>query len=251
MKRLKCTTSYDGTNFHGFQKQPKKRTIQGEIETALRKIHKGQEIPITGSGRTDATVHAYGQVFHFDTFLEIEPLKWKKAIQASLPLDIQIIDVEEVEETFHARFDVVRKEYRYRVLLTKDHDVFRRHYCYHFPYTINVETLKEASTLLIGTHDFSSFCASNTQVVDKIRTIYEIDIWLEGDELVFRFVGNGFLYNMVRIIVGTLLEVGTGKRAVEEIKIIVDAKSRDAAGKTVPGHGLYLWKVSYNNSSQC
>ncbi|MDE5415792.1 tRNA pseudouridine(38-40) synthase TruA [Alkalihalobacterium chitinilyticum] len=245
MRRYRCIISYDGTEFSGFQIQPQARTVQGELEKALKKIHKNEIIQVYGSGRTDATVHAVGQVIHFDTPLNIPAEKWGRALSANLPNDIVVQEVAEADADFHARFHVIRKEYRYRVLNRKVPDVFCRNYTYHFPQELNVQKMKEAAKVLLGTHDFTSFCSAGSPVVDKVRTIYELNIIQQDDELIFSIIGNGFLYNMVRIIVGTLLEAGTGKREVDEMKDLILAKDRTAAGKTAPGHGLYLWKVDY------
>lgn len=249
MRRIKCTIAYDGTNFAGFQRQPNERTVQGEIEQALKILHKGKNVPICGSGRTDATVHAYGQVFHFDTDLSIPDDRFPYALRSHLPKDIHIVKMETVSSDFHARFSAVRKEYRYRILLRQEADVFRRNFTYHYPYRLNIEEMKKAANLLLGTHDFTSFSSAKTDVVDKVRTIEQIDFLLQDDELVIRIIGNGFLRNMVRIIVGTLLEVGRGHIRPEEIPAILEAKSRQKAGPTIPGCGLYLWKVEYNNET--
>ncbi|RBW67788.1 tRNA pseudouridine(38-40) synthase TruA [Bacillus taeanensis] len=245
MRRLKALISYDGTNFSGYQVQPNARTIQCEVEAVLQKMHKGEVIRIHASGRTDAGVHAVGQVIHFDSPLVIDEKAWKKALNALLPDDIRILDISYVSSDFHARFSAVKKEYRYRVLKTADHDVFRRNYVFHMSHPLNIEAVQKALAFLEGTHDFSAFCAANTEVIDKIRTIYKAEIVEDKDELVFRFIGSGFLYNMVRILVGTLLEVGQGKRKPEEMKAVIESKSRAEAGKTAPGQGLVLWKVFY------
>ncbi|WP_026673527.1 tRNA pseudouridine(38-40) synthase TruA [Alkalihalobacterium bogoriense] len=245
MKRMKCIVSYDGSEFSGFQIQPNKRTVQGDLEEALRKIHKGQDVALTASGRTDAGVHAQGQVIHFDTTLAIDEERWPRALRSLLPDDIVIVQAEEVDYQFHARFDVKTKEYRYRILCSQTEEVFRRKYVYHYPYPLQLDKMKEAAKLLIGTFDFTSFCSAKTVVGNKVRTIYELELIEEGNELIIRVVGSGFLYNMVRIIVGTLLEVGQGKKKVSDITQIIEAKSRDKAGKTAPSHGLYLWKVTY------
>ncbi|WLR42012.1 tRNA pseudouridine(38-40) synthase TruA [Bacillus carboniphilus] len=245
MKRIKCTLSYDGTDFSGYQKQPNKRTVQGEIERVLQTIHKGKVVTIHASGRTDTNVHAYGQVIHFDTSLSIPEEKWSKALNALLPNDVFIRDSKQVEESFHARYDTVGKEYRYRIQHLGERDLFKRKYALFFPYSLNIELMNQAASTLIGTHDFSSFCASNTDVINKVRTIDTISLCEDQDELVFTFRGNGFLYNMVRIIVGTLLEVGQERLKPEEVKEILEACDRRKAGKTAPGHGLYLWEVFY------
>ena len=151
---------------------------------------------------------------------------------------------------FHARFDAEGKEYRYFISRSHHKDPFRRHYVSHFPYALNETSIRQAISYLVGTHDFSSFCAANTDVKDKVRTLHEIDFYEEGDLLVFRFVGTGFLYNMVRILVGTLLEVGNGKRKAEEIPMILEKKNRGLAGKTAPAQGLYLWQVHYGDGNK-
>lgn len=242
---MKCIVAYDGTNFNGFQIQPKGRTIQAEIEKGLKKLHKGEEIKIYASGRTDTFVHAKGQVFHFDTPLEIPIERWFNALQTVLPIDIAVIELHEAEMAFHARFDVVSKEYRYFVQCGKRMDIFRRHYRYFYHYRLSAEKMKEAANQLIGTHDFTSFSSAKTDKEDKVRTIYSIDIIERNDEIEFRFVGDGFLRNMVRILVGTILEVGRGKRDASEIKEILHSKDREKAGHTAPGHGLFLWQVNY------
>jgi tRNA pseudouridine38-40 synthase len=245
MQRYKCMISYDGTHFSGYQVQPSKRTVQGELEGVLRKIHKGETVKVTGSGRTDASVHAKGQVIHFDSPLAIPESKWVVALNSMLPDDISILSVEKADEHFHARFDTVGKEYHYFLHLSPSRDPFLRNYAYQYPYPLNLDVMKEASKYLLGTHDFTSFCSAKTEVENKVRTIKEIDFSMNHNVLVFRFVGNGFLYNMVRILVGTLLEIGSGLRKPEEIETILDKKDRQFAGKTAPGHGLYLWKVYY------
>ncbi|WP_423408731.1 tRNA pseudouridine(38-40) synthase TruA [Heyndrickxia sp. MSNUG] len=249
MPRLKCTVSYDGTMFSGYQVQPGKRTVQGEIEKALEKLNKGTRIRISASGRTDAGVHARGQVVHFDTMLEIEPARWQIALNSLLPSDIAINSVELAAPDFHARFNAVGKEYRYFMLLSKHRDPFHRNFAYQFPFSLDLEAMREASKHLLGTHDFTSFCSAKTEVEDRVRTVKEIDFFEENGQFVFRFVGNGFLYNMVRILVGTLLEIGTGMRAADSIPELLEKKDRTLAGKTAPGHGLYLWKVFYEDDS--
>lgn len=246
MQRIKMTLSYDGTAYNGYQVQPNGRTVQEEVQRALQQMHKGEVIPVTGSGRTDARVHAYGQVIHFDTTLSIPPENWTRALNAQLPGDVRVLHTEAVSSSFHARYDVVRKTYQYRVHNRVAVDVFRRNYTVHEPHALNVLEMKRAAADFIGEHDFTSFCASNTDVMNKVRTIYRIEIEQIQDELVFTFEGSGFLYNMVRILMGTLLEVGKGRRSANEMSSILSAKDRNKAGKTAPPHGLYLWKVSYS-----
>jgi tRNA pseudouridine38-40 synthase len=247
MMRVKCIVSYDGTRFSGYQVQPQKRTIQGEIEEALCKIHKGQLIKIHASGRTDAYVHAIGQVFHFDTDLTIPDEKWPYALNSLLPEDIVILDASYVNHDFHSRFHTTAKEYRYRIHQQKMENVFTRNYSLHYPYKLDFDAIKQACTHLCGTHDFTSFCVAKTVVEDKVRTINSIELIENGSEVTFCFNGNGFLYNMVRILVGTLLDVGQGVIRAEDIPTILNGRDRSLSGKTVPGHGLYLWKVYYDN----
>ncbi|MBY4605912.1 MULTISPECIES: tRNA pseudouridine(38-40) synthase TruA [Bacillus] len=246
--RLKCTISYDGHLFNGYQVQPGKRTVQDELEKALAVLHKSKDrIPVVSSGRTDSGVHAAGQVIHFDTSLSIPAERWPYALNALLPDDIAVKQAEIADDGFHARFSAVKKEYRYFVYTEKYPDVFKRHYAYHFSYHLNVQNMREAAKHLIGTHDFTSFCATKTEVQDKVRTIYEL-YWTETDDgLQMRITGSGFLYNMVRIIVGTLLDAGIGKISPADVKSMLEAKDREAAGRTAPGHGLYLWNVYYDN----
>lgn len=244
IKRLKCIVSYDGTDFSGFQVQPDQVTIQGTIEEALHRIT-GETIQISGSGRTDAGVHALGQVFHFDTASGIPVEKWRYILNNQLPDSIIIQDVEEVFPSFHARFDVKRKEYRYCIDNGIVPDLFRHRYAEHYRHRLDESLMQEAAKHLIGEHDFTSFCSAKTFVEDKVRTIYDVRVWREENLIWISCVGNGFLYNMVRIIVGTLIEVGEGKRVPQELPQILAARDRERAGKTAPAKGLTMWKVFY------
>ncbi|SDC50607.1 tRNA pseudouridine(38-40) synthase TruA [Shouchella lonarensis] len=248
MGRRACKISYEGTNYAGYQVQPQKRTIQAALEQALTEVHKGMHIPVVASGRTDAGVHAYGQVIHFDTPLALPDEKWPYALNPKLPADIQVEEVKTVPDTFHARYDTVAKEYRYMVMCGARPNIFRRHQAVHIRERLDVPAMQTAARHLLGTHDFSSFCAANTNISHKVRTITHACVQPQGDELVFIARGDGFLYNMVRIIVGTLLEVGVGKRHADDLKQIIVAEDREQAGKTAPAHGLYLWQVDYEES---
>ncbi|CAM3236556.1 tRNA pseudouridine(38-40) synthase TruA [Sporolactobacillus spathodeae] len=245
MVKLKCTVAYDGTHFFGYQVQPEKRTVQSEIEAALKKLHKGCPVRIAASGRTDRGVHAYGQVFHFTSDLRIPEENWAKALNSLLPQDIFIRQAEQVDNAFHARYDVRRKEYRYRLLTRPEPDLFRRFYTTHIPQPLDIGQMQAAARFIVGTHDFSSFCAANTSVIDKTRTVYELAIEPFADETIIRIAGSGFLYQMVRIITGTLLDVGMGKFTPLHVAEIVAAKDRNSASKTAPPTGLTLWKVTY------
>ncbi|CDQ21606.1 tRNA pseudouridine38-40 synthase [Halobacillus karajensis] len=246
MKRIRMVIRYDGTNYSGYQVQPNGNTIQAELEKALRKMHKGQLIKVTASGRTDARVHAIGQVIHFDTPLQIPIGNWKRALNSLLPEDIQVSSVDQAADDFHARYDTSGKEYRYYVRNHQEPDPFRRNYTYHVKAAIDIDAIKAACRYLEGEHDFTSFCSPKTDIKgSKVRTIYQADVSKRGDEVIFIFRGSGFLYNMVRILVGTLLEVGRKERRPEDIQRIIAAKDRIAAGKTAPPQGLFLWKVFY------
>lgn len=247
MKRLKATIAYDGSGFAGYQVQPDSRTVQLEITKVLETIHKGKVVQVVASGRTDAKVHATGQVIHFDTELPIPISGWLKALNVLLPEDIRVNSIEEVDTSFHARYHTTGKTYRYKWDRSQIISPFTRSLMVHVKQPLNVEAMKNASQAIIGTHDFSSFCAANTAVVDKVRTIRRLDFEEHGNELHMIIEGTGFLYNMVRIIAGTLAEVGMGRRKAEELEEIVAAADRDAAGITAPAHGLYLENVMYRS----
>ena len=242
MRRIKLTISYDGTNYAGYQVQPNGNTIQAEIEAVLTRMH-GGKVKVVASGRTDARVHALGQVLHFDTSLGMPADRFVKALNAMLPDDILVKNAQEVDASFHARYGAKRKEYRY--VVRQEDDPFRRHYAVTVTYPLDVERMRQAIRLLVGTHDFTSFSVTKAEVVDRVRTIYEAELLETEGELIFRFIGSGFLYNQVRIMVGTLLEVGRGKYEPADISRMLAAQDRRVAGITAPPHGLYLWNVNY------
>lgn len=246
MQKYKCTISYDGTNFSGYQIQPNKRTVQGEIEKILTRMHKGKQIRIYGSGRTDAGVHAKGQVFHFESDLQIPVVQWKKALNAQLPDDLYIHQVEAVDDSFHARFSATAKEYRYFVLLTEERNVFLRNYRYMTKENFDFALIEAACRVFEGTHDFTAFSSARATVKgDKIRTLDHVTFEKNDHELVFILRGNGFLYHMVRIIVSVLLDAGRGLVTPEEIEEMFQAQNRGTIGKTLPPQGLFLWEVTY------
>ncbi|WP_188207979.1 tRNA pseudouridine(38-40) synthase TruA [Alkalibacillus aidingensis] len=245
MERIKITFAYDGTYFSGYQVQLEKRTVQLVIEKALAKMH-GEEVRIYSSGRTDAGVHAYGQVIHFNSPLSLDRNAWHRALETLLPNDIQIQRVEKVDDNFHARKSAKGKTYRYIVLNDHEYDLFQRLYEWHVKKPLNVEKIQEAAQLLVGRHDFTAFSASKSNVKgDKTRTIYSLDVWQEGKRVIFQVRGDGFLTHMVRIIVGTLVEIGLGKRNSSCIKDGLETFNRQVVGMTAPGHGLCLWEVNY------
>ncbi|MFJ7827978.1 tRNA pseudouridine(38-40) synthase TruA [Psychrobacillus sp. NPDC096623] len=247
--RLRAIISYDGSQFSGYQVQPGKRTVQLEIERVLETIHKGDVVKIVASGRTDAGVHATGQVIHFDSPLTFPLDRWITALNVQLPRDIRILSVEQVSDDFHARYHAVGKTYRYIWSLSEIHSPFERDFSVHAErYKPDIASMQKAAQHLLGTHDFSSFCAANTNINDFVRTIYSInfEVKKETQQLHMIISGSGFLYNMVRIIAGTLWEVGIRKKTVESIPDILLACARKEAGKTAPAHGLYLEKVVYD-----
>lgn len=246
--RIKAIISYDGSGFSGYQVQPNGRTVQEEIERVLTQMNRGVFTRITASGRTDTGVHAVGQVIHFDTQLSIPPAGWVKALNSQLPGDIRVMAVEEVREDFHARYDVEWKTYRYKWTLEDIPLPFERLMLSHIPgKKPDIDRMREAAEALIGEHDFRSFSAANTSIQDFVRTIYDVRIERYGQQLHLVITGNGFLYNMVRIIAGTLWEVGIGKHRPDEMAAIIAAKDRNQAGRTAPPQGLYLEKVGYES----
>lgn len=241
--RFKCECSYDGSSFKGFQVQKNGNTIQSEIEKALKKIT-NEDIKIYASGRTDSGVHAMGQVFHFDTNCNINASGVKRALNSYLPSTIHINDVEEVDSDFHARFSAIKKEYHYLINFG-EYNPIRRDYEYQYPYKkIDRSLLEEASKLFIGTKDFRSF-TKNQDLDNTVRTIYSIDFIWDKDLLTIKIVGNGFMQNMVRIMVAMWLEVARGRYTLEELNDIMEKKDRTFAPKTAPSCGLYLYKVYY------
>ncbi|WP_033542773.1 tRNA pseudouridine(38-40) synthase TruA [Planococcus sp. CAU13] len=245
MKRMKAMIAYDGSGFAGYQIQPDSRTVQIELLKVLKRIHKGRDVQVVASGRTDAKVHATGQVIHFDTEFDIPSEGWLKALNVLLPEDIRVNHIEEAQPGFHARYHTSGKTYRYKWDRSPIISPFTRNYMVHLKQRPDVAAMREAAKAILGTHDFSCFCAANTGVVDKVRTVRRLDFEEHGEELHMIIEGSGFLYNMVRIIAGTLMEVGTGKLQPEAVAEIIRSADRGAAGKTAAPHGLYLENVEY------
>lgn len=236
--------AYDGTRYRGWQKQKNtNQTIQNIIENELGKIV-GKTIPISGSGRTDSGVHAFGQEASFRVKKKLDIQNIWKQLNESLPDDIRIMDVREVPDGFHARKSAVGKCYEYYVDLQDKADVFSRRYSYHFPRKIDADAMRAAAEYLKGMHDFSSFTDAMA-IDDTIRTIENICIQEEKGRVVLSFYGDGFLYHMVRILTGTLLNVGTGQIEPEKVKEILEAKNRQMAGFPAPAKGLFLKEVYY------
>ncbi|MNM81906.1 tRNA pseudouridine synthase A [compost metagenome] len=256
MRNLCMTVSFDGTNYYGFQSQPDGNTIQDHLQEAIRQLT-GEEIKIIGSGRTDAGVHAYRQVFNFHTQSSIPLERWCLALNGRLPKDIVILEAREVKPNFHSRHSAKRKTYRYTINANQFPDVFHRHLQLHHPGILDINAMKEALTYLVGTFDYTSFASRHSTKQSHVRTIYEAHIEVDTSKcreshprdqgVIELFItGNGFLQHMVRIIVGTLLQVGEGKRKPMDIQMILKARDRSAAGPTAEGKGLMLWNVEYN-----
>lgn len=244
MKRIKLVISYDGTNYHGWQIQPNAVTVEGVINEALSRLLK-EEITVIGASRTDAGVHAYGNVAVFDTESRIPAEKIALALNTYLPADIRIQSSCQVPDDFHPRHCDSTKTYEYHILNRKISIPTERLYSYHFHWKLDLETMQKAAQFFIGEHDFKSFCSAKTQVQDTVRTIYSLDVWQEQEMVKLRISGNGFLYNMVRIITGTLLQVGTGYYKPEDIKEMIAKKDRTVAGACAPASGLRLVGIEY------
>lgn len=245
MQRYIITFSYDGSNYNGYQKQPKVKTIQEEIEKVLEKITK-EKVNITAAGRTDAKVHALNQVAHFDLKKTMNENELQKALNSLLPKDIYIKQIGKVSNDFHARFSVIKKEYVYKINLG-DYNPLEKNYIYQYNKELNIKNMKKASKYFVGKKDFTSFTSLDKEEKDKdcIRTIYKIKIENKKNILTITFVGDGFLRYMVRNIVGALIEVGENKKQQKDIQTILDKKDRTKAGKTASAEGLSLAKVFY------
>ena len=245
MRNIKLTIEYDGKDFNGWQKQPDKLNIQGSIENAIKQIT-GEDVELTASGRTDAGVHSFGQVANFKTESNLPIEKFPIAINTKLKRSIRIIKAEEVDERFHSRLSCKRKTYRYVINNSEFASAIYRNLETHIPQKLNIEKMKEAVKYFEGEHDFKAFKASGTSSKSSIRTIYKAEIKeMSNNRIYIELTGNGFLYNMVRIIAGTLVDVGIEKIKPEDIQNIIIKGKRDLAGKTLPPNGLYLLNVEY------
>lgn len=248
MKRIRLTVAYDGTNYCGWQIQPNGVTIEEILNRTLSALT-GESIRVIGASRTDSGVHARGNIAVFDTDTSIPPERIAYAINRHLPEDIVVVRSEEVPADWHPRYQDCTKTYEYHILNAEVPDPTRRFTTYFVSYKLDVEKMRQAAGYLVGTHDFASFCNIRTNVEDTVRTIYELQVQEEQGELVIRIRGNGFLYNMVRIIVGTLLRVGRDFYTPEHVKEILEAKDRQAAGVTAPPQGLMLVEIRYDNET--
>lgn len=244
VKRIRLVVAYDGTNYHGWQLQNNGITIESELNRCLTDLLQ-EDIQVIGASRTDSGVHALGNVAVFDTHTRIPAEKISYALNQRLPEDIRIQKSEEVAPDWHPRHCDSRKTYEYRIYRGEFSVPVKRLYAVHCYQKLDVEKMQRAAKYLVGEHDFKSFCQTGAKVESTVRTIYTVDVMEEGTDLVIRVCGNGFLYNMVRIIAGTLLEVGKGRRMPEEISGIIEAKNREAAGPTAPARGLMLIKYEF------
>jgi tRNA pseudouridine38-40 synthase len=245
MRNIKLTIEYDGKDFNGWQKQPNKLNIQGTIEKAIESIT-GEQIDLMASGRTDAGVHAFGQVANFKTESNIPIEKMAIAINSKLKKSIIIKKAEEVEERFHSRLSCKQKTYRYVINNSEYGSAIYRNLECHIPYKLDVDKMKEAAKYFEGEHDFKAFKASGTSSKSSVRKIYKAIVYNENEKIYIELTGNGFLYNMVRIIAGTLVDVGVGKINPEDIPNIIKEQKRENAGKTLPPQGLFLLEVKYD-----
>lgn len=248
MKRVMLVVAYDGTDYCGWQIQPNGRTIEGELNQALSELLK-EEITVTGASRTDAGVHSYGNVAVFDTNARIPAEKISYALNQRLPEDIVVQLSKEVEPDFHPRKIKSKKTYEYRILNREFRDPNRRLDTYFYYRKLDVCRMKEAAGYLVGKHDFKSFCSVKSQAETTVRRIYSLTVDKHEDIITIRVVGSGFLYNMVRIIAGTLIQVGSGERSPQEIPDILKALSREAAGPTAPAQGLTMIGIEYEEIS--
>jgi len=244
MRNIKLTIEYDGTRYHGWQVQQNVETIQGTIEEKLAQIT-GKAVRLVASGRTDTGVHALGQVAHFKTESTLEAMSLLKALNSLLPEDIHIKGAEEVEETFHARFGAKGKVYEYRIFNGEFPSPFYRHFSWFIPGTLDLARMRKAATKLKGRHDFSSFCSAGSDFSSHIREVYEIDVGVRDSLIIIQVEANAFLKQMVRNIVGTLVDVGRRKLTPLQFGAILKARDRRKAGATAPAQGLFLVKVNY------
>lgn len=250
MRNFKLVLEYEGTRYRGWQKQGNTdRTIAGKLEAILEKMT-GRPIEVHASGRTDAGVHALGQVAHFKAEMEQNAQEVMAYLNEYLPLDIRVLSVEEVPLLFHSRLNAKRKTYLYRIFLGKKPPVFQRNLVYCAGRELDLSAMKRAAEDCLGTHDFQSFCAAKRGKKSTVRTLYECDLQRTDDLLTLQVTGDGFLYHMVRILAGTLVEIGEGIRPALSIPALLKAKDRSLAGRTLPASGLLLERVCYSEGEE-
>lgn len=246
MRNVCLKIQYDGTTLHGWQRQKDEMTVQQLIEDAVYKLT-GETVHVIGCGRTDAGVHALAYICNFLTEATIPDDCFPAAMNTKLPACVRVHRATTVPDTFHAQFDVKRKRYVYKMHTSKIPDVFLSPYTWHCPYALDITKMQEAATHFIGEHNFEAFCASGATVTSFVRTIYALEVHQNNDVITIEVCGNGFLYNMVRIIAGTLMYVGCGKLSASEIPSIIESRDRSRAGITAPPHGLYMAGTEYED----
>lgn len=244
MRKLRLTLEYDGTGYSGWQVQDNADTVQSRVEAALGAVLR-EKVRVHGAGRTDAGVHALGQVAHFETASSLPAENIRRGANTHLPADIAILEAEEAAPDFHARYSAVSKVYRYRILVRETRSPLARHRALRVAPPLDRERMRAAAGLLLGRRDFAAFTAAGSSVKDTVRNLFRIDIAGEGEACDLEFEADGFLYRMVRNITGTLLEVGKGKLPAAAAAGILASKDRNRAGPTAPAYGLYLVRVCY------
>ena len=244
MRNIKLTIEYDGASFFGFQRQKRHRTVQGELESALKKLFQ-KNIRIIASGRTDSGVHAEGQVVNFRVGSKIPLFKIQQGLNYYLPEDLAVINVEEVSPKFHAQFSAKWKIYEYRILNSRSPSPLERFRAFHVPHPLSMPAMRRGARLLCDKHDFRVFESSGGRRKSAVRTIRKFTVQRKGREIVFTVMSNGFLYKMVRSMVGTLIEIGLGKLSLTDLKQVLTLKNRELVGPTVPPQGLVLKQVIY------
>ena len=248
MKNILLKLSFDGSRYHGWQVQKNAHSVCAEVTEAIRTLTREDHVALIGASRTDAGVHAVEYVCNFRTDSSIPPERFKYALNTQLPYDIVCHDSYEVGKEFHSINDTVKKTYRYVISNGEFAIPFEHNYAWHYCHRLDEIKMQEAAQFFVGTHDFSAFCSSDTTTLTTIRTIFNMKVEREGEHISIDVTGDGFLYNMVRIIAGTLVEVGAGKIPPEEIKVILEGKDRTKAGMTAPPYGLYLVNVYVKGS---
>ncbi|MCS6884202.1 MAG: tRNA pseudouridine(38-40) synthase TruA [Acidobacteriota bacterium] len=247
MRNIRLTLQYDGTNYSGWQVQASGRpTVQGTLLAVLRRIE-GREVKLHAAGRTDAGVHALAQVANYFSAKHLPCDNLKRAINASLPPDIRVTDVAEVDASFHARYCAKLKTYRYTIVLSQTVSPFEYRYVYHYPYKLDTARIKEAARLMVGKHDFASFATAIDRDIDTVRTVTSIEVMSNEDRLMIEVTGDGFLRYMVRTMVGTLLEVGRSRLGLDDVVAALKSRDRSLAGETLPAQGLTLVAVHYED----
>jgi len=244
MKRILMEVAYDGTNYHGWQYLEQANTIEGELNKALSQLLK-TKVEVIGASRTDAGVHSQCSICVFDSQMNIPPEKYSYALNQLLPEDIRIRKSKEVDPDYHPRKQKTSKTYRYAIDCEEFPNPLKTRYAYYTYEKLDVDKMEAGAKYLIGEHDFTSFCSVNSTATTRVRTIYDVKVWRDNTDIFIEVSGGGFLYNMVRIIAGTLMEVGRGRIEPEDIRTILEAKDRTKAGPTAPACGLTLFKTVY------